>query len=257
MALVSAGSRVGRRTVEDDGMQGIVSLILSAILMINSMWAVLNPGPPPTSYERPALLVHDVSPWYCGYLKQIISVTDRCGYADRTYLFVIVNHAGQADMRKYPEFVSYLHELEERGYHIELHGYDHVGREYDVSYSEALKDLVEALSEMYELGFVPHYIFPPRNALSGEALMAMHRFALEVITADKFYAPNGRGYPVMAREYTWYVETKEQRNRAWAEFVRDVRQAKQKGIPFYLSIHPKAVNAGFGLSILEDMICSR
>ena len=56
----------------------------------------------------PVILIHDVSPVYFEDLKEIDEIISKNGYSDRTYLFVIVNHANDNDITENLDFINYL-----------------------------------------------------------------------------------------------------------------------------------------------------
>jgi len=235
--------------------RAFVSVLIFLVMLLNNFSVISGMYSLPSStYEKPVLLIHDVSPWYIDYIKEIVAVTDKFGYQDSTYLFVIVNHAERAPIERYRDFIDYLHGLEKKGYHIELHGYNHIGKEYDTDYKTASEDLRRAMVTMFMLGFLPHYIFPPRNAYTRDSLSAMHAFGLNVITANNYYGANGEHVKIMAREYTWYLETKQQYEKEKTKFIQDRNYAINHNIPFYISIHPKAVNTLFGMKLLREIL---
>ncbi len=78
-----------------------------------------------------AILIHDVSPGYLPQLQEITEIIDEYNLQNETYLFVIPNHGGGEPIEHHPEFAAFLRNLSNEGYHIELHGYDHIGREFD------------------------------------------------------------------------------------------------------------------------------
>jgi len=232
----------------------LLRLVVAALISIN-----INPipaplKPPTTSYNQPTILIHDVSPYYLKYLKQITQILDQANYGPHVYLFVIVNHGGKANILKNWQFIAFLHKLQSRGYHIELHGLNHIGRKYNTDYKTAITDLKHALSTMFIAGFTPRFIFPPRNAVSSDALKAMHRLHLGVLTATAFYSSDRSQIPIMCKEYTWYLKDQQALKSASEKFRRDIKQARQNHIPFYLSIHPKAVNTPFGMEFLRAII---
>ncbi|WP_456419806.1 DUF2334 domain-containing protein [Methanocaldococcus infernus] len=95
--------------------------------------------------KEPIIFIHDVSPKYFNELKDIEKIIDKYNYQDRTYLFIIVNHANEYNLKNYPKFVEYLHHLESKGYHIEYHGYNHIGEEFNCNKSVAEEKLNNSL----------------------------------------------------------------------------------------------------------------
>lgn len=196
------------------------------------------------------ILVHDVSPVYREELGEILAVISLYGLQENTYLFIIPDHAGKNDLRKHPDFVEYLRSLREEGYHLDLHGYTHVGKEFNCSSEEAEVKLERALGIMAELNLTPEYFLPPRYALSEEAKNVLLSHNLTVITKDSIVLPNGTEVSIVNREYTWYLSP--------LELPFKLREAKEdylktEGI-FYLSVHPKAVNNWAGMEFLKRFL---
>jgi len=203
------------------------------------------------STERPLIiLIHDVSPIYFNYLKEITSVISSYGLQNDTYLLIIPDHAGKYDLRKYPQFVKYLHSLEMEGYHIGLHGYTHIGREFDCNESTAEEKLERALEIMKAVNLTPTVFLPPRYALSKEAQDVILAHNLTIITKDSIIFPNGTEEQITNREYTWYISE--------LKLPFELRRAKKDYLsskdPFYLSIHPRAVNNKAGMKFLREFL---
>ncbi len=203
--------------------------------------------------QKPIILIHDVSPKYFSQLKAIVKVIDKNHYQNRSYLFLIVNHANKYNLENYPKFVNYLHYLENNGYHIEYHAYNHIGDEFDCNKSVAEEKLNESFEILNTCGFNTSnikYFIPPRYKLSKGAedvflnrnitiIMDYYMLEKENSTIKKIIITN--------KEYTWYLPknmTKEMEVMALLDY-------KVSQHPFYLSIHPKAVNYGGGLDFLN------
>lgn len=197
-----------------------------------------------------AILIHDVSPGYLPQLREITAIIDEYNLQNETYLFVIPNHGGGEPIGNHPEFVAFLRNLSSEGYHIELHGYDHIGREFDCERDEAGRRLEMGLGELGDAGFVPGYFIPPRYALSGDALDVLLSHNLTVIGEDFIYLPNGTIWPIINREYTWYLPHPllDYQLESARTSYRDTKGT------FFLSIHPKAVNNGAGLEFLRGFL---
>jgi len=105
-------------------------------------------------------------------LKEIEKIIDKYHYQNRTYLFLIVNHANRYNLKDYPEFVNYLHKLEKEGYNIEFHAYNHIGNEFNCNKSVVEEKLNKSFKILEECGFNSKgikYFIPPRYALSKDA----------------------------------------------------------------------------------------
>ncbi|NJE06027.1 DUF2334 domain-containing protein [Thermococcus sp. M36] len=197
-----------------------------------------------------AILIHDVSPVYLPQLRQMAAIIDHYGLQNETYLFVIPDHAGEHPIGDYPEFVAFLRNLSGEGYHVELHGYDHIGDEFECDGAEAKKRLDLGLGELEDMGFSPEYFIAPRYAVSDEALEVLLGHNLTVIGGDFIYLPNGTVEPVLNREYTWYL-TGPLLNYQLESARASYRNTKGT---FFLSIHPKAANSGAGMEFLEEFL---
>ncbi len=196
------------------------------------------------------ILVHDVSPVYFDYLREIVRIIDSFGLQDSTYLLVIPDHAGKYDLTEYPRFVEYLHSLERDGYHIGLHGYTHIGREFDCNGSAAEDKLKKALGIMRKVNLTPTVFLPPRYALSKEALKVVLSHNLSVITKNFIVFPNGTTKRITNREYTWYLS----RVKLPFELKKAEGDYLSSEYPFYLSIHPKAANNEAGMKFLREFL---
>ncbi|WP_456367860.1 DUF2334 domain-containing protein [Thermococcus sp.] len=194
------------------------------------------------------ILVHDVSPAYYPELRQLTDLIETYGLQNQTYLFVIPNHGGSGDMSHHPEFVAFLRSLAEKGYHVELHGYDHIGNEFDCDAEEAEIKVDLGLEELESLGFTPKYFIPPRYSLSKSALKVLLSHNLTVIGRDFIYFPDGIQKPIVNREYTWYTPDPlvEYQLMSAEETYRSVRGT------FFLSLHPRAANTRSGLEFFRE-----
>lgn len=211
------------------------------------------------SPEPPLVFVHDVTPYYFDDLREIVAVLDEYNYSNRTVLFVIPvfdpDHYGDEwSLRNHPDFVEYLHELQMRGYRVELHGYGHTYHEFNCSYETAKEKLDNATAMMTSLGFGNLTLFlPPAWALNNESLKAILEHNLTVVTPDWLIFPNGTRQRIWNREYTWYIERNEVEGRL-SVALHDYRKAIEEGIPFYLSVHPGVINYGGGLEFLREFL---
>ena len=205
------------------------------------------------STQKPIILIHDVSPKYFDELKDIEKIINKHHYQDRTYLFIIVNHANEYNLKDYPKFVKYLHHLEDEGYHIEYHGYDHIGGEYNCNKTIAGEKLNESFEILKNCGFKTKsikYFIPPRYKLSEDArdvlldknitiIMDYYILKKENDSVKKIIITN--------KEYTWYMP-KKGINVIEMLAVLEYNTSQHQ---FCLSIHPKAVNYGGGLEFLD------
>ncbi|ASJ06703.1 hypothetical protein A3L08_04910 [Thermococcus pacificus] len=196
------------------------------------------------------ILVHDVSPVYENELKELLGIISHYGFQNETYLFVIPNHGGKMPINDYPEFVAFLRNLSSEGYHVELHGYDHIGDEFNCGRGEAERRLYLGLKELEDAGFVPEYFIPPRYSLSEDALNVLLSHNLTVIGKDFIYLTNGTMKPIINREYTWYIP------RFLVDYQLESAEESYKNTKgtFFLSIHPKAANNEAGLEFLRKFL---
>ncbi|ASJ08679.1 polysaccharide deacetylase [Thermococcus siculi] len=210
-------------------------------------------------YEKPTILVHDVTPFYFDELREIIAVLDDYNYSNSTILFVIpvfdtTHYGDEWDLRKHPDFVEYLHELQERGYRVELHGYAHTYHEFNCSHELANEKLDNATAMMRELGFDNITLFlPPAWAINNESLRVILEHNFTVVMTDYLILPNGSRVRIVNKEYSWYINGSQVRDRLRVA-LHDYRKASKEGIPFYLSVHPGPVNYGGGLEFLREFL---
>ena len=202
------------------------------------------------AFGRFAILVHDVSPGYLPQLRQITAVIDEYGLQNETYLFVIPNHGGEMPIWKYGAFMEFLAKLEREGYHIELHGYTHIGNEFDCNATVAGRKLELGLRALSYLNVTPEYFIAPRYALSKAALKVLLKHNITVIGRDFIYFPNGTVEPIYNVEYTWYLPPLLLRYQLTSA---ESAYSNIKGT-FFLSIHPKAVNKGAGIEFLREFL---
>ncbi|AIJ06269.1 hypothetical protein JH146_1427 [Methanocaldococcus bathoardescens] len=206
--------------------------------------------------NKPIILIHDVSPVYFDELKEIEKIIDKYHYQNRTYLFLIVNHANRYNLKDYPEFVNYLHKLEKEGYNIEFHAYNHIGNEFNCNKSVAEEKLNKSFKILEQCGFNSKeikYFIPPRYKLSKDAEKLFLEKNMTIILGNKMIInKNGKisEIGITNREYTWYLpesSLKVVEDIALIDYKLSIKENKQ----FFLSIHPKAVNYGGGLEFLD------
>ncbi|AEK72772.1 polysaccharide deacetylase [Thermococcus sp. 4557] len=212
-----------------------------------------------TNNEPPLILVHDVTPYYFEDIRQIIAVLDEYNCSNSTILFVIpvfdtTHYGDEWSLRNHPDFVNYLHELQRRGYRVELHGYGHTYHEFNCSYETANEKLDNATALMSSLGFSNLTLFlPPAWALNNESLRAILEHNLTVVMPNWLILPNGTRQRIWNREYTWYIGESQVDDRL-SVALHDYRKTSEEGIPFYLSVHPGVVNYGGGLDFLRAFL---
>ncbi|WP_297063060.1 DUF2334 domain-containing protein [Thermococcus sp.] len=201
-------------------------------------------------FGRFAILVHDVSPAYLPQLGNITAVINEYGLQNRTYLFVIPDHGGMMPMWKYSTFMDFLRELKREGYHIELHGYTHIGDEFNCNASVAEKKLELGLRALSYLNLTPKYFIAPRYSLSRPALDVLLEHNITVIGENFIYFPNGTAKPIYNREYTWYISTL----LLPYELTSAESSYENTNGTFFLSIHPEAVNNKAGMEFLRKFL---
>ncbi|WP_456444129.1 DUF2334 domain-containing protein [Thermococcus sp.] len=197
------------------------------------------------------ILLHDVSPGYMEQLREITNVISAYGFQNETYLLVIPNHGGEKPLCKYPAFVRFLEMLEREGYHIELHGYNHIGEEFNCNASTAEEKLELGLREFKKCGLpFPEYFIAPRYSMSSDALGVLLSHNITVIGKDFIYFPDGRIEPVYNHEYTWYIP----------DFLVPYQLLSAESAyshingTFILSVHPVAVNNDAGMTFLRRFL---
>ncbi len=198
-----------------------------------------------------AILIHDVSPGYMVELREITGVINEYGLQNETYLLVIPNHGGEKPLCRYPAFVEFLKELEREGYHVELHGYNHIGDEFDCGAGKAEEKLELGLGEFRECGLPsPRYFIAPRYAISKDALGVLLGHNITVIGRDFIYFPDGRAEPVYNHEYTWYTP------RFLLPYELSSAESAYLNMngTFFLSVHPGALNNEAGMEFLREFL---
>ncbi|WP_048151780.1 DUF2334 domain-containing protein [Thermococcus cleftensis] len=204
------------------------------------------------AFGRFAILIHDVSPAYLPQLEEITALIDEYGLQNETYLFVIPDHGGKMPMWKYKAFMDFIEGLKREGYHVELHGYTHVGDEFDCNASTAGRKLELGLDALAVINATPEYFIAPRYSLSKPALGVLLDHNITVIGEDFIYFPNGTAEPIYNREYTWYLpepllDYQLASARASSAFTRGT---------FFLSLHPGAANNEAGVEFLKAFLRS-
>ncbi|NPA62054.1 MAG: DUF2334 domain-containing protein [Methanococci archaeon] len=209
--------------------------------------------------EKPIILIHDVSPVYFKDLKEIVRIIDKHHFQNRTYLFIIVNHANNHNLKNYPKFVNYLHELEKEGYHIEFHAYNHIGDEFNCNKTVAEEKLNLSFKIMKECKFNVSkikYFIPPRYKISKDAEEVFLNRNISIILKTTLITPKNESiieYNIVNREYTWYLP-KTLLIIVEPISIIDYKICTMEGKRYFLSIHPKAINYGGGLEFLDHFL---
>ncbi|ABO34624.1 conserved hypothetical protein [Methanococcus maripaludis C5] len=203
---------------------------------------------------EPIILIHDVSPVYLDDLKEIDEVISKYGYPERTYLFLIVNHANEYPLEENQDFVKYIRYLRTKGYNIELHGYDHIECEFDCNCTLATEKIEKSLEILnyYKIDGIS-YILPPRYGISEDSKKAMLDNGFSVIIGQYAFEMNNSTvykYNITNKEYTWYLEE----NNAENQLEMAKKEYFESEDKYFLSIHPRAVNYGGGIEFLEEFL---
>ena len=197
------------------------------------------------------ILVHDVSPVYYPYIENITALIEEYGFQNSTILLIIPNHAGKHPISKDERFVQLIKKLEEEGYKVGIHGYDHIGNEFLCNETIAEAKLRAAREELERAGIKYDKVFvPPRYEISTQALKVLLRNNFTVFLKGKVCYPSGDCERIKEREYTWYA------GRLRAKIMLVIAKFEfthTRGI-FVLSIHPKAVNYGGGMDFLREFL---
>ncbi|CAB3287271.1 conserved protein of unknown function [Methanocaldococcus lauensis] len=234
-------------------------IIILFIVLLPSFPTNTNYNYTLSKQNKPIILIHDVSPVYFKDLKKIVKIINKYHYQNRTYLFLIVNHANEHNLKNYPEFVKYLHQLEKEGYHIEYHAYNHIGDEFNCNKTVAEEKLNKSFKILKECGFNPKkikYFIPPRYRISKDAEKLFLERNISIILNNKIITKNnGKIYviSIINREYTWYLPKIFVKDAEIIALI-DYKLSKIENKPYFLSIHPKAVNYGGGLLFLNDFL---
>ncbi len=212
---------------------------------------------PLISKNRVVLFIHDISPLYFNYLKEIDKIVRANHFEKFTYLFLITYHHGKYNLANYPKFVNYLKQMEKAGYHIEYHAYKHNGAEFNCAEKEAEYKLDASLAILKKCGFQNiNLFFPPHGILTKNAINVFLNHHIAVITKHVLFVPTQKvlkTYPIDNQEYTWYIREK--------QLPGKLRRAKlnysiavKNGELFCLSVHPGAVNNASGIKFLKEML---
>ena len=226
----------------------LVAVVLVGIVFLSSSF-LGSPAYVP-AFGHLAILIHDVSPAYLPQLEEITSLIDEYGLQNETYLFVIPDHGGRMPIWRYGQFMEFLRGLDEEGYHIELHGYTHIGDEFDCNASTAERKLELGMEALSRLNVTPEYFIAPRYSLSKPALGVLLVNNLTVIGKGTIYFPNGTVERICNREYTWYIPG----TLVWPHLLEAEGIYSNSRITFFLSVHPKAVNNGAGMMFLREFL---
>jgi predicted deacetylase len=146
-----------------------------------------------------------------------------------------------------------LHHLENEGYHIEYHAYNHEGKEFNCNKPTAEEKVNKSFEILKDCGFNTtniKYFIPPRYEPSDDAENIFLNKNFTIIM--DYYIVKKKGELIKIeiitnKEYTWYLPknmTKEMEILALSDYKTSQHQ-------FYLSIHPKAINYGGGLEFLD------
>jgi len=203
---------------------------------------------------EPIILIHDVSPVYLDDLKEIDEVISKYGYSQRTYLFLIVNHANDNSLEENQDFVKYIRYLQTKGYNVELHGYDHIECEFNCNCTVATEKIEKSLQILndFKINGIS-CILPPRYGISEDSKKAMLDNGFSVIIGQYAFEMNNGTvckYNITNNEYTWYLEENNTENQLILAKDRYLKSEYK----YFLSIHPKAVNYGGGIEFLDEFL---
>jgi predicted deacetylase len=199
----------------------------------------------------------DVSSGYAlEYLEEIQSVLEQ--HDMRATLFVIPYHGEWDLLTDSPQFVSALHEAEDKGHEIALHGYAHYQDEFVCSPERQEQLLEKALSIMQDAGFSVKGFRAPCLKATPETLEILkeYNFVYDSSTFGESGEPSFDGaVPQIpsGHEYTWYI-TEEELSESLAVARREFETKLEEGTVFSLVTHMKAVNEGEGITFLRDFL---
>ncbi|GEM_PF-4155703 len=203
------------------------------------------------------LFIHDISPIYFNYLKEIDKTVRANHFEKFTYLFLITYHHGKYNLANYPKFVNYLKQMEKAGYHMEYHAYKHNGAEFCCTGKEAEYKLDASLAILKKCGFRNvNLFFPPHGIITKSAINVFLNHHIAVITKRILFVPTPKGlkaYPTDNQEYTWYIKEKQLPGKLKRAKL-NYSMALKNGELFCLSVHPGAVNTTAGMKFLKEML---
>lgn len=160
--------------------------------------------PRPTTDGRLAVVsVHDVTPAHEDQLRRIMAMLVEQGVT-RTSILVIPNYHGGWDLRSHPGFIHWLHQLEDDGHEIVLHGFYHMdptpwagtlyqklvrhvysqeGEFYTLSYQEAMDRITQGLAMFHGIGFTPCGFVSPAWMHNDDVIRAVKQTGFSYLTS--------------------------------------------------------------------------
>lgn len=196
--------------------------------------------------------IHDIGANYD--LEEFQKVIETLERHPDTYtklvLMVIPNYHEEYPFNNDPEFVTYLNELEDRGYVLGVHGYTHIGEEFNVSGKEAADIIQMADNEFANNGFGRSTVFlPPRWKYTPESLeVAIDRF-------DEFYADNGIYINGTFIRHPVHEYTSDSMDFAYEdEMLKAKKDYKNSDEVFRLSMHLAFASSEKHLRLLDEFL---
>jgi predicted deacetylase len=196
--------------------------------------------------------IHDVGANYdLEEFQKVIDVLERHPKTcTKLVLMVIPNYHGEYPFNENPEFVTYLNELEDRGYVLGIHGYTHIGEEFNVSGKEAGDIIQRADEDFSKNGFEHARVFlPPRWKYTPESLeVGLERF-------DEFYADNGIYINDSFYRYPVHEYTADSMDFAYEEeMLKAKNDYKNSDEVFRFSMHLAFASSEKHLRLLDEFL---
>jgi predicted deacetylase len=241
----------------------VVSAVLSCFFLSGLILYITRPFDPEiTVYPWPygkegvfTITCDDISTGYpLEYFTDIVALLEDHGL--KATFFVIPYHGEWDLLTDSPEFLEALHDAEEHGHEIALHGYAHYENEFLCSPEEQETLLVKGLEIMYKAGFSVKGFRAPCLQETRDTPTILEKYGFlydtsyfgesgEIRAGSIFQMPSGH-------EYTWYISEEETADSvllAQGEFLKNYAQ----GSVFSFVTHMKAVNEGGGMEVLDQL----
>jgi len=241
----------------------VVSAVLSCFFLCGLILYMTRPFDPvitvrPWPYDRDGaftITCDDISTGYpLEYFNDIVDLLD--SYGLKATFFVIPYHGEWDLLTESPEFLDALHQAEDSGHEIALHGYAHYENEFMCSPHEQEMLLTKGLEIMYEAGFSVKGFRAPCLQETEETPVLLEKFGFaydsstyresEIIQADILFRLSS------GHEYTWYISEEDipgSLSLAQGDFLEKYMHRSF----FSFVTHMKAVNEGGGMAVLDQL----
>lgn len=241
----------------------VVSAVLSCLFLSGLILSIIEPFNPeiavnPWPYGKEGaftITCDDISTGYpLEYFTDFVTLLE--DYGLKATFFVIPYHGEWDLLTESPAFMEALHEAEERGHEIALHGYAHYENEFACSSQDQEILLVKSLEIMHRAGFTVKGFRAPCLQETKDTPLLLEKYGFEydtsyfgesgeIVAGSIYQMPSGH-------EYTWYIpegEVTDSVQLAREEFLKNYVE----GSVFSFVTHMKAVNEGEGMKVLDQL----